>query len=200
MDPAMMGMPPAGAPPMDPAMAGMPPAGAPPMDPAMMGMDPAMADQLMAGAPAMDPAMAGAPPMDPAMAGMPPAGPSPEQVGAVGAEAVAPAEPTVADMPIADLQLLIADTVKATIAEAGAPVEGQVSELQDVIAGMQEDGGAIPVDSPDMPAPDASMMEGFADEVTNPAATALPEGAIPKQASESEGELLKALTRLNNLR
>ena len=182
------------APPMaDPMAAG----GAPPMDPAMMGgappMDPAMADQLMA---------AGAAPMDPAMAEMPPTGPAPEQVGAVAEEDIEPPQPTVADMSIEDLQLLIADTVKAVMSESGAPIEGQVSELQDIIAGMNEQDGAIPTDSPTMPAPDASMLSGFSEEAVAPQAASLPEGSLPKQASEDayNGELLAALKRLNTLR
>jgi hypothetical protein len=180
MDPAMMG----GAPPMDPAMMG----GAPPMDPAMMGgappMDPAMAEQLMAAA-------GGGAPMDPAM-GAPAPGPAPEQVGAL-AEDPAASEPKVSDMTITDLQTMIADTVAAALSEGNAPVEGQVSEIQDAIAAMKESEGAIPTDSPEMPAP---MMEGFDQEVEE-----LPE--MPKVASETsadEGLLLQTLNRLNTLR
>ncbi len=192
MDPAMMG----GAPPMDPAMMG----GAPPMDPAMMGGAPPMDPAMMGGAPPMDPAMAdqlmaaaagGAPPMDPAM-GAPAPGPAPEQVGAL-AEDPAATEPKVSDMTITDLQTMIADTVAAALSEGNSPVEGQVSEIQDAIAAMKESEGAIPTDSPEMPAP---MMEGFDQEVEE-----LPE--MPKVASETsadEGLLLQTLNRLNTLR
>lgn len=77
MDPAMMGMPPMGAPPpMDPAMMGAPP----PMDPAMMGAPPPMDPAAMGmPPPGMDPAMMGGmppPPMDPAMMGVPPPPPA----------------------------------------------------------------------------------------------------------------------------
>jgi len=207
---AVPGAPPAGAPPAMPAAPPMDPAamGAPPMDPAMAGappMDPAMAEQLMAGA-------GGAPPMeaamDPAMAGgMPPVGPGPaeEQVGAVGAEqgpGEVPPEPTVAEMSVPDLQAMIADTVAATMeAQAsGDEMPGQMSEMQDEIAGIKELGGAIPTDSPsmelpEMPMPDMQMEEGMSDEVP-------PEAAMPKIAAEQpdNSELLATLKRMRTLR
>ena len=207
---AVPGAPPAGAPPAMPAAPPMDPAamGAPPMDPAMAGappMDPAMAEQLMAGA-------GGAPPMeaamDPAAAGMPPAGPGPAeaQVGAVGeeqgpgAEAV---EPTVADMSVGDLQMMIADTVASamTAQASGDEMPGQMSEMQDEIAGMKELGGAIPTDSPsmelpEMPMPDMQIGEGMTEEVPD-------EAAMPKMAAVQEDnhtELMDTLKRMRTLR
>jgi hypothetical protein len=208
MDPAMMG----GAPPMDPAMMG----GAPPMDPAMMGGAPPMDPAMMGGAPPMDPAMAeqlmaagggmpAASPMDPAMmGGASPMGPGPaaadvESVGAEQGPGAPEPEPTVSDMTITDLQSLIADTVAATLAEAQGADEmpGQVSDMQDEIAGLKEMGGAIPSDTPSMPAPEMPMEEGFAEEMPPEVA---PEMALPKVASENTGVLMDALKKLNTLR
>lgn len=206
---AVPGAPPAGAPPAMPAAPPMDPAamGAPPMDPAMAGgmppMDPAMAEQLMAGA-------GGAPPMeaamDPAAAGMAPAGPEEAMVGAVGEEqgpGTEPAEPSVAEMSVGDLQAMIADTVAAAMeAQAsGDEMPGQMSEMQDEIAGIKELGGAIPTDSPsmelpEMPMPDMAMEEGMSDEVP-------PEAVMPKVAAEQtpeSGELLATLKRMRTLR